>query len=405
MKMNVHNFILENWATSIRDPKFNNKDYLPNKYMTPSADGVFQNFYYWDTYFINVGLLADGDIEMARNNLNIMNYFANKYGFIPNADHLLYGSQPPLFTRGIYDLYSKTKDVNDIKRYIEAAIIEMEFWDKKRKSNITGLSQYKCGFPDKFCIDNYQYFCDRVSGYNDVELSFNKIEMTKNTYAIAESGWDMNTRFLSKGNRFNILKFVPIDLNSILFDAETKIGEMLRIIGDEKRSEKFKNKAKNRQKLINKYLLTKDNFYLDYNFVDQEHSSLLSAASLYPYALGVSKDKDGCLKVFNSLKEKYGISASVKHNGTLMQWDYPNMWPPIVYLAYLALINTHCNKEAAWLREKYMFVIEKVFKETGRLWEKYNPITAEISYNKEYETPTMLGWTAGTYEYFFMMGE
>lgn len=403
--MTTHEFILKNWITSVRDPNFNNKKYLPNKYMTPSADGVFQNFYYWDTYFINVGLLADGDIEMARNNLNIMDYFVREQGFIPNADHLLYGSQPPLFTRGIFDLYSKTKDINDIKKYIESAIKELQFWYKKRESEIPGLSQYKCGFPEDFCINNWKYFCDRVGGYNEVELSMPKVEMTQNTYAIAESGWDMNSRFLSKGNRFNILKFVGVDLNSILCDAETKISIMLEIIGDKNRSNIFKTKAKQRQKLIDKYMLNKDNVYFDYNFVDKEHSSLLSAASLYPYALGVSKNKEGCLCVFNKLKEKHGISSSEKKEGACFQWDYPNMWPPIVYFAFNALINTGSFEEAKWLRKEYMHTVEKVYKETGRLWEKYNPITVKTSYNKEYDTPTMLGWTAGIYEYFYMMGE
>lgn len=403
--MNTHEFILKNWFTSVRDPRSNNKSYLPNKYMTPCADGIFQNFYYWDTYFINIGLLADGDIEMVRNNLNIMKYFVDKYGFIPNADHLIYGSQPPLFTRGIFDLYTVTKDIKDIKKYIESAILEMTFWDKKRETNIPGLSQYKCGFPENYCIDNYQYFHDRVGGYNETELSLNKVEMTQNAYAIAESGWDMNSRFFAKGNRFSSLKFAQIDLNSILYDAESKISIMLKILGDEKRSKLFKQKASNRKELIDKYLLTKDGIYLDYNFIDNEHSSLLSVASIYPYALGVSDDKNGCLKVFNALKEKHGVVSSVKHNGLLMQWDYPNMWPPVVYLMYLALINVGCKKEASWLRKEYMFTIDEVFKDTGRLWEKYNPITVKVSYHPEYETPTMLGWTAGVYEFFYMAGE
>ena len=118
--MSVRDFIRENNPKTVRDPNFNGKN-LPNAYMTPCSDDTFQNFYYWDTYFINVGLLANNDIEMARNNLKIMEYFASKHGFIPNADHLLYGSQPPLFTRGVYDLYMKTRD-------IRACILSHSLW-------------------------------------------------------------------------------------------------------------------------------------------------------------------------------------------------------------------------------------------------------------------------------------
>ena len=56
--MSVRDFIRENNPKTIRDPNFNGKN-LPNAYMTPCSDDTFQNFYYWDTYFINVGLLAN----------------------------------------------------------------------------------------------------------------------------------------------------------------------------------------------------------------------------------------------------------------------------------------------------------------------------------------------------------
>ena len=58
---NLKEFILENWKNTIR---FNKHDDdlegnvligLPNPYTVPSISGVFQEMYYWDTYFINRG--------------------------------------------------------------------------------------------------------------------------------------------------------------------------------------------------------------------------------------------------------------------------------------------------------------------------------------------------------------
>ncbi len=397
---NTHKFILNHWEETIRDPSFNNKTYLPNKYMTPCGDDTFQNFYYWDTYFINVGLIADNDITMARNHLNIMKYFINKIGFVPNADHLVYGSQPPLFTRAIFDLYSATKDINDIKNYINEAIKEMSFWRENRNTKI-GLNQYKCGFPKQLCIDNHSYFNDRVGGFNQIELSLGKQEMTENCYAIAESGWDMNSRYLSNGNRFAALNFANVDLNSILFDAEMKISQMLDIINEKELSVKYLHFANERKKLMDKYMLTSDGLYLDYDFINDKHSHLLTVASLYPYAFGISNDKENCLKIFSLLKQKHGISSSVKMENAIYQWDYPNMWPPVVYFSYLALKNVKLEEEANWLKKEYLNVVDSVYKKTGSLWEKYDSITGEVAYNDEYHTPTMLGWTAGIYEYFY----
>lgn len=397
--MDLHNFIIANWEKSVRDPKFNNKTYLPNKYTTPSVDGMFQNFYYWDAYFTNIGLLADDDIEMVRNNLNIMKYFVDEIGFVPNADHLTYGSQPPFFTRGVFDLYQKSKDVNDIKRYINELIIEMRFWEEKRMTDI-GLNQYKCGFPLEYCTNNYSYFNDRVGGFNEEE-KMDKVQIIKNCYAIAESGLDMNTRLSYKGNRFCSNKYIHLDLNSILYDAEIKISQMLKIINEDELSIEFFTKAESRKALMNKYFLTKEEIYRDYNFENDDYSSLLTLISLYPYAFGISDDKEGCLKIFNALKDKYGIHSSIKHEGILLQWEYGNMWPPHVYIAYQALINTNNVEEANWLRNTFINVLEKVYEKTSKLWEKYNPINGEIAYSKEYETPTMMGWSAGIYEYFY----
>jgi alpha,alpha-trehalase len=183
--MKTIDFILENFPKTIRDPKFNGKE-LPNSYITPCAEGVFQNFYYWDTYFINVGLIALSDLKMVRNNLNIMKHFVNKCGFIPNADHLLKGSQPPLFTRGVYDLYKASNDINDIISYAYSCLKELEFWENNRQTSI-GLNQHKCSWSSEDCLCNYDYFVNRVDGLSESEKEIDKVEIMNDFYAIAES--------------------------------------------------------------------------------------------------------------------------------------------------------------------------------------------------------------------------
>ena len=46
---------------------------------------------------------------------------------------------------------------------------------------------------------------------------------------------------------------------------------------------------------------------------------------------------------------------------------------------------------------KYVRAIEKIFEETGTLWEKYNVTDGSIKVTDEYEMPEMLGWTSGIY--------
>ena len=58
------------------------------------------------------------------------------------------------------------------------------------------------------------------------------------------------------------------------------------------------------------------------------------------------------------------------------------------------------KERAKEVRDLYCNTVEKVFRETGNLWEKYDALKGEVSVNHEYKTPTMMGWTAGVYEYF-----
>ena len=55
------------------------------------------------------------------------------------------------------------------------------------------------------------------------------------------------------------------------------------------------------------------------------------------------------------------------------------------------------KEDAKRLAEKYLSTVQKSFKKTGQLWEKYDALKGELSVCLEYETPPMLGWTAGVY--------
>ena len=115
--MTVHEYILNHWKDTIRIPGIDDKNSyikMPNRYTTPCASEGFTNFYYWDTYFTNLGLIEDDMIDLATDNVRVFKFFVEKLGYIPNADSILENTQPPFFTRAVYDIYNKTKNI-DIK--------------------------------------------------------------------------------------------------------------------------------------------------------------------------------------------------------------------------------------------------------------------------------------------------
>lgn len=187
---------------------------------------------------------------------------------------------------------------------------------------------------------------------------------------------------------------------TVASDAEIKLSQMLDLIQD-KENKKYLKLAEDRKAVINKYLYSeKDHAYLDYNYVDKKFSLLTSAASLYPYTFGISSDSKDATNVLKKLEFEFGLStAEKKNNQGIYQWDYPYMWAPLVYFAYVAFMNLHEVRIAQRLALKYISTVDKVFVETRALWEKYNVLDGGVAISKEYKTPKMLGWTAGVYRY------
>ena len=80
--------------------------------------GRFNEMYGWDSYFIQVGLLRDGQTEMAKNLTDNFLYEVKHYGQVLNANRTYYltRSQPPFLTQMVLGVYRKTHDREWLKR-------------------------------------------------------------------------------------------------------------------------------------------------------------------------------------------------------------------------------------------------------------------------------------------------
>lgn len=398
--MNVNEYITNNWSKTVREGDVKKEGYipLPKPFNVPSLDDRFDSLFYWDTYFLNLGLLADGFYEQAKNNLDNMAYLIEKLGFMPNSNRLIYHSQPPLFTRGVYDLYFYTQDKAVAVSFLDVIKKEYAFFMEKRTTSI-GLNKYDCTLSGEELKKYYEYFSRRMNMQFAEETE--RIAFTRRLFGICESGWDSTSRFHREGKPFASDEFAPIDLNSILYDMERKIAEISSWTGDTEAAEKYDGYAKRRKALLDGYLLdSATKLYYDYNFERHEFSALFSAASFFPYAFGVSMDKSGAKKALEKLECLHGISACEKGQGNGWQWDYPIMWPSNVWATFEALKNCGLKDDAKRVAKKYIESIEETFAETGTLWEKYD---AETGYSgtpkNEGNASPMLGWTAGVYKY------
>ena len=392
-------YIKDNWHKTFHPAKELAGDVkIDHPYVSPCAVDIYTEIFYWDTYFINKGLMLDGHVEQARDNIDNISKFINVLGFMPNANYITDRSQPPFFTKMVYEYYLFTKDKRVIEEYIGTILKEYEFWQTKRKNKI-GLNSYRNNGVKEDILRNYEWHHGRVQESGETEAD--KLRIGDDIMAIAESGLDFNMRFKTPESRIAAHEFSHLDLDCILYDMENLTAEMLKLLGRNDEADNFLGYAEKRKELMNKYYLTSDGIYLDYNMETGKHSEILSAASLYPYTFGVSHDKDGALKVLKRLELSFGLSACEKRDDDVFfQWDYPCMWPAATCLAYMGLKNIGLDADAKRIAAKYVNVARNIFDETGRLWEKYDALTGKIAVTSEYETMPMMGWTAAVYRYF-----
>ena len=396
----ITQYIKENWDKTIWDNKDDrNGDsfvWLKKPYTVPCIQEQFTIFFYWDTYFANLGLFIHDRAEQVENNLDNMQFFIKRLGYIPNASRLINRSQPPVFTRGVYDLYKFKQDKSVIEKYLDDVLAELQFWKNDRMTPC-GLSAYKHSATNTYLIQ----FCDTIGKRLDLskESGINRISLGADLLAIAESGWDFNPRFMTENNRFAASEFAHLELNCLLYDAERKAAEMAAIVDRKDDAKRLYQEAATRKALMDRFMKDeKSGVYYDYNFKTGTLSKVLSCASLYVYALGISDDKNAAKAVLERLELPHGIAACEEVKGEpLFQWGYPSMWPTNIYFAALGLDRLGLKEEGFRVAKKYTDCVENVFGKTGTLWEKYDAQLGAVSVTAEYKTPAMLGWTAGIY--------
>jgi alpha,alpha-trehalase len=401
--LKVREFISENMPKTVRITPKDSASYigLPKPYSVPCVKDGFQEMYYWDSYFTNIGLIADGNIQQAQNNIDNILFLIKQNNFMPNASHmaLLNRSQPPYASMMVRDVYEKTQDKEWLKYACGVLEIEYkEFWMKKRISP-NGLNTYGHHATDDYCLRFYNFILKRIPEFDTsmVNSDDDKIRIGGHFLAEAESGWDFNPRFDARCRDFN-----PVDLNSNLYMYEINFAffyEELSLDG----AEEWLNKADTRKRLMNEFCFDQEKgLFYDYDFVNKQLSEVYSAASLSPLFSGLASSSQANVitSQLNKLEFEYGISACEKENRKYTyQWDFPNAWPCVQYIAIKGLDNYGFKSDAKRVAQKYVDAQLRSFESTSNLWEKHNVEKGDLDVNNEYEMPPFMGWTAGVFIY------
>ncbi len=338
---------------------------LPNRFVSPSAKWYNKFQFYWDSYFIILGLVASGKITLAKGIVDNFSYCYKNFEIMPHANRLYYltDSQPPFFTSMIKEIFNITKDEEWVKENVKIAEAELEnYWHGEDHNTHNNLSRYHHPF--------------------DMQL-----------LAEMESGWDLTSRFNESCS-----DYLSIDLNSCLYKYETDIAEIYKFLKNKSKEKMFLEKAKNRKRRMLKFMWNdKKGFFFDYNYKLKKKSNFYSLAGFYPLWAKLASENQA-EKIRKNLKMfecKGGLANTQKNNisNEFKQWDYPNGWPNQQWIVIKGLLNYGFNKDAERLAIKWLNLNKKVFNKTGKFWEKYNVVKSDVGKSGRYPTVEGFGWT------------
>lgn len=362
---------------------------LPYPYSVPSA-GHFDELYYWDTYFLNMMFRFNGQWHQMKNNADDMLYMVERFGYMGNSNRMwhLKTSQPPFLSEIVKEVYQHYNDKDWLGKAYKTLQKEYKFWMTKRKTEI-GLNQYGCMLEEKDVESSSTHLPYRV-GYAPEGVS--KYELARQYLIACESGWDMCYRW-----GFEAHMYAQVDLNSILYGFEKNMEYFAEELGFEE-SAKWSRRAEKRRKLMNKYMLANNSVFYDYSMRTKE-LGIFTSASVFPLYFGLATEKQAQAFAENvtRIEEEYGVTICEKHEikGNY-QWAYPNAWPCMQHLVVFGLERYGYTDIALRIGKKYVGMVEKIFEETGELWEKYNAVNGTHK-SLGNDASIMLGWTAGTY--------
>jgi alpha,alpha-trehalase len=372
--------------------------------------GRFREIYYWDSYFTMLGLAESGRQDLLTDMVENFAFLLDTYGHIPNGARTYYlsRSQPPFFF-AMVGLLSKEDPAAAYARYLPQLKREYEFWMEGAKALRPGGShRHVVALADGSILNRYWDDKDtpRDESYReDVEVARGSgrpaPEVFRNLRAAAESGWDFGSRWFADGrNRTSIdtTEIVPVDLNSLLYGLESAIRSGCERKADMACAKDFARRAADRRTAIDRYLWNaKRGVYFDYQWTQKAPVARLSAATLYPLFFAVASESQaaGVAKATGSeLLQPGGIVTTPLRTG--QQWDAPNGWAPLEWIAIDGLRRNGQTGLAEAIACRWLVNVQNVYRQSGKLVEKYDVMTTGHSGGGgEYPTQDGFGWTNG----------
>lgn len=382
---------------------------LPKPYVVPG--GRFREVYYWDSYFTMLGLAESDHWDKVQDMVDNFAHEIDAWGHIPNGNRSYYlsRSQPPFFAFMVKLLASHNGD-DTYTTYLPQLKKEYAYWMQGSDVLEPGAQNLRVvKLKDGSVLNRYWDDRDtpRTESYlDDVTTAKNNpnrpaTEIYRDLRAAAASGWDFSSRWMDNPEQLGSIRttsIVPVDLNALLFQMEKTLAHASSVAKDGNAAAQYQQLADARQKAMEKHLWnTKQGWYADYDLKTNAVRSQLTAASLFPlYVHSASKehaDKMATITRAQLLKAGGLATTNLK---TGQQWDAPNGWAPLQWVATEGLQNYGHKDLAMEVSWRFLTNVQHTYNREKKLVEKYDvSSTGTGGGGGEYPLQDGFGWTNG----------
>ena len=183
-----------------------------------------------------------------------------------------------------------------------------------------------------------------------------------------------------------------------MYHLEQTIAEGYRLLKNTTTSRRYALYAERRARSIAEYCWDeRQQFFVDYNFHTKRATGVLSLAGVLPLYTKIATTKQAAA-VAERLRQDFlqdgGLVSTLVKNG--QQWDSPNGWAPLQWVAIQGLRNYGHHDLAAEIKKRWLAVNEKVFRTEGKMIEKYDVMgESGVGGGGEYQLQDGFGWTNG----------
>ncbi|AKJ96699.1 periplasmic trehalase [Pseudomonas sp. Cab53] len=390
-------------------PQYSSLLPLPQPYVVPG--GRFREMYYWDSYFTMLGLEHSGDKDQVRQMTDNFAYMIDTYGHIPNGNRTYYlsRSQPPFFAYMV-ELQARIEGDQAYARYLPQLQREYAYWmDGAQTLKPGAAARHVVKLADGSVLNRYwdaSATPRQESWLQDIKTAAQapdrtRQEVWRDLRAGAESGWDFSSRWLGDGKRLETIRttaIVPVDLNSLMYHLERTIAKGCETLRDVSCVQAYGQRADRRQQAIERHLWKADGgYYVDYDWQLDRQRPDLTAAALFPLYTGLASNEHArrtAEAVRGGLLRAGGLATTQVSNG--QQWDEPNGWAPLQWVAVEGLDRYQQGDLAAQIGQRFLQQVQNLYRKEDKLVEKYNVSgQGQGGGGGEYALQDGFGWTNG----------